>query len=294
MATACHYLGLGATLYAPATRADLIAILTRHKLPHLRSVIICTEDAIHDHELPVALDNVEQALPHCSKQGPAVFIRVRNAQVLKRVINMPGITHIEGIVWPKATPNNVPLLAELVADQPRLWVMPTLETADAFDRRRLETLREALRQLINPVLCLRIGGSDLLRLLNLKRPKAMTIYDTPLGAVIDDIVLTFAPAGYEIAAPVFEHLDSMTTLARETAIDVAHGLLSKTAIHPAQLPVIEAVYRVMPEDQELAKRILDPAASAVFQYAGQMCEPATHRRWAERLLLRTEIFGLLN
>jgi citrate lyase beta subunit len=122
----------------------------------------------------------------------------------------------------------------------------------------------------------------------------MTIYDTPLGTVIDDIVLTFAPAGYEIAAPVFDHLDSMATLVRETAIDVAHGLLSKTAIHPAQLPVIEAVYRVMPEDQELAKRILDPAASAVFQYAGQMCEPATHRRWAERLLLRTEIFGLLN
>lgn len=294
MPNVCHYLGLGATLYVPATRTDLLAILTREKLPHLRSLIICTEDAIHDHELFIALDNIEQALQYRLNNGLSVFIRARNAQVLKRLVNMPGIAHIEGIVWPKATPNNLPLMAELVANQPRLWVMPTIETVDAFNRRRLEALREGLTQLINPVLCLRIGGNDLLSLLGLKRPKAMTIYDTPLRTVIDDIVLTFAPAGYEIAAPVFDHLDSMATLARETAIDVAHGLLSKTAIHPVQLPVIEALYRVMPEDQELAKRILDPAASAVFQYAGQMCEPATHRRWAERLLLRTEIFGLLN
>lgn len=294
MPTACHYLGLGATLYVPATRPDLTDILIREKLPWLRSVIICTEDAIHDHELTIALDNIAHALQHCSKPGPAVFVRVRNAQVLKRVLSMLGVNRIDGIVWPKATPDNIPFLAEIVADQPRLWVMPTLETVDAFDRRRLEAIREALTQLINPVLCLRIGGNDLLSLLCLKRPKAMTIYDTPLGTVIDDIVLTFAPAGYEIAAPVFDHLDSMETLARETALDVAHGLLSKTAIHPAQVPVIEAVYRVMPEDQELAKRILDPAASAVFQYAKQMCEPATHRRWAERLLLRTEIFGLLS
>jgi citrate lyase beta subunit len=294
MPTLCHYLALGATLYVPATRPDLLSILTGEKLAHLRSVIVCTEDAIHDHELPVALNNIEQALQHGANRSPTVFIRVRNAEVLTRLVNMPGIAHIDGIVWPKATPDNLPILAEVVADQPRLWIMPTLETIDAFDRRRLEALRMALEKLTNPVLCLRIGGNDLLSLLGLKRPKAMTIYDTPLGAVIDDIVLTFAPAGYEIAAPVFEHLDSMDTLARETAIDVAHGLLSKTAIHPAQLSVIEEVYRVIPTDQELAKRILDPAALAVFQYAGQMCEPATHRRWAERLLLRAEIFGLLN
>lgn len=287
----CHYLGLGATLYVPATRPDLVSVLTLAKVPELRSVIVCTEDAIHEHELAAALSNVEAALAYCPSDGLAVFIRARNPTVLKQLVRMPGIDRIDGFVLPKITVENLPWFAEGAAHIPELWLMPTLETVDVFDRYRLDALRKGLAQLANPVLCLRIGGNDLLGLLSLKRPKSLTIYDTPIGTVINEIVLTFGVAGYDIVAPAFEHLDSMDTLAREVELDIAHGLLSKTAIHPAQLPIIEAAYRVPPQDQELAKRILDPGASAVFQYGGQMCEPATHRRWAKRLLLRAEIFG---
>lgn len=290
-ASPCHYLSLGATLYLPAIRSDLASVLTLQKLPQLRSAIICTEDAIHAHELPAALSNLERVLACCADYPLAVFIRARNPAVLNRLVRMPGIDRIDGFVLPKVTLENLPLFAEVAAHIPQLWVMPTLETADVFDRYRLDTLRKALEQLVNPVLCLRIGGNDLLGLLRLKRPKSLTIYDTPIGTVIKDIVLTFGAAGYDIVAPAFEHLDSMATLAREVELDMAHGLLSKTVIHPTQIPIIENAYRVRPEDYELAKRILDPKALAVFQYGGQMCEPATHRRWAKRLLLRAEIFG---
>ena len=183
-----------------------------------------------------------------------------------------------------------PRYAELAARWPALALMPTLETAIAFDRRALERLRERLLEAGNPIVCLRIGGNDLLQCLGLKRPKNLTLYDTPLRAVVNDLVLTFRPAGLALSSPVFEHLDSPQTLARELELDLAHGLLAKTAIHPAQIPVIEAAYRVCSQERELAERILAPDAPAVFQMHGQMVEPATHNRWAEQLLLRAQVY----
>jgi citrate lyase beta subunit len=206
---------------------------------------------------------------------------------------MNGMESIDGWVLPKVTPKNLPAFAETAARLPHLLVMPTIETEVAFDRRHLCRLRNSLERLLNPVLCLRVGGNDLLSRLGLKRPKHMTLYDTPLRNVINDIILTFRPAGYEIASPVFEHMDSPVTLKREVEMDVVHGLLAKTAIHPTQIAVIEETYRVSRQEREMAERILAPNARAVFQYAGQMCEPATHRPWAERLLLRAELFGML-
>jgi citrate lyase beta subunit len=287
-----HYLALGATLYMPATRMDLTEILSLEKLPGLRSVVVCTEDAIHEHELPAALANLEWTLDRLLPCPILRFIRPRNVAVLTQLVRMPGIETIDGIVLPKVTPQNLPAFAEAASRVPSLQLMPTIETEVAFDRRRLVALCDALQQAVNPILCLRIGGSDLLSLLGLKRPKGLTLYDTPLRNVVNDIILTFRPAGYDISAPVFEHVDSPATLEREVELDIVHGLLAKTAIHPTQIAVIERAYRVSRQDREMAERILDPGAQAVFQHQGQLCEPATHRRWAERLLLRSELFGL--
>jgi citrate lyase beta subunit len=287
-----HYLALGATLYMPATRGDLPEILRLEKLPHLRSVVACTEDAIHDRDLPAALANLERVLEQCRHRHVPFFIRPRNVMVLSRLLAMAGSENIDGVVLPKVTAENLLAYADVASRAPALRLLPTLETEDAFERRRLERLRAALEQVTNPILCLRIGGNDLLRLLGLKRPKYLTLYDTPLHSVLNDMILTFSPAGYEIAATAFEHLDSPDTLAREVELDMAHGLLSKTAIHPMQIPIIEQAYRVSQEDRDMAEKILDPQAQAVFKHGGQMCEPVIHRRWAERLLLRAELFGV--
>jgi citrate lyase beta subunit len=75
-------------------------------------------------------------------------------------------------------------------------------------------------------------------------------------------------------------------------LDIVHGLLAKTAIHPTQIPVIEAVYRVCQRDMDLAKEVLKERAPAVFKLNSQMVEPATHRAWAEQLLLQAELYGM--
>lgn len=286
-----RYMQLGATLYMAATRDDLMPLLNQAKLPGLRSLAVCTEDAVPQSQLGQALGQLEAVLERLQPVSLMRFVRPRNPEVLARILRMPGATGIDGLVLPKVDEANLPAYAELAARMPHLLLMPTVETDIAFDRGRLERLRDALGDLPNPVLCLRIGGNDLLQLLRLKRPKHLTAYDTPLRAVINDMITVFRPAGFELCAPVFEHLDSQQTLEREIEMDLVHGLWSKTAIHPTQVGLIEAAYRVSHEEHELATRILHHDASAVFLLNGQMCEPATHCGWATRILERAEIYG---
>jgi citrate lyase beta subunit len=91
---------------------------------------------------------------------------------------------------------------------------------------------------------------------------------------------------------VFELLDRPRLLAREVRRDLACGLFGKTAVHPAQVPVIEACYAVRAEELEAAERILDASAPAVFRLHGAMCEPATHRGWATAVRERARLYGV--
>ncbi|HET8700721.1 MAG TPA: HpcH/HpaI aldolase/citrate lyase family protein [Nitrococcus sp.] len=287
-----HYMGLGATLYMPATRADLVPLLNQEKLPGLRSLVVCTEDTVPEREVGAALGNLDATLEQLAPAPLMRFVRPRNSKVLHEIVRMPGIGAIDGLVLPKVDETNIFTYAEAAAKVPWLTLMPTIETEVAFDRGRLERLRALLAQLGNPVLCVRIGGNDLLQLLGLKRPKHMMIYDTPLRTVINDMIVVFRPAGYELSSPVFEHLDHWQTLRREVEMDIVYGLWSKTAIHPTQVGMIEAAYRVSEGEYAMAEKILAENAPAVFKMNGQMCEPTTHRGWATRIRKRAELYGV--
>lgn len=286
-----RYMALGASLYLPATRPDLGRALRQEGLPRLRSVIVCTEDAVHERDLGAALDNLRQTLPEL---GPAPlwrFVRPRSPKVLDEIIRMDGLAQIAGLVLPKIDEESLPRYAEITARCPRLLLMPTLETEIVFSRRRLEHLCGQLAGLDNRILCLRIGGNDILHRLGLKRPKEVTLYETPLRAIINDLIITFRPAGFDLSSPVFEHIDSPQVLRAEVLLDIVHGLWSKTAIHPTQVATIEDEYRVSSGDLELAREILAADAPAVFLSHGQMVEPSTHSHWAERVLERAAIYG---
>lgn len=285
---------LGASLYVPATRPDLAAIAGGRKLPDLRSVIFCTEDSVHERDLEAALDCLAALLPEL-EPGPLLrFIRPRNPAVLRRLLRMDGIERVQGFALPKLDPHTLGDWLRVWDDSYGHYVLPILETAEAFDRRRMELLRDRLEDsgLSDRVLCLRIGGNDLLNLLGIRRARGATIYDTPLRGVIADLVCTFHPAGYRLSAPVFDYLDTPGVLAREVEADLQHGLVGKTAIHPSQIPVIEACYRAPHEDYDMASVVLAADAAAVFRLRDAFCEPATHRRWAEGVLERARVFGV--
>ncbi|TXH70692.1 MAG: citrate lyase, partial [Thiothrix sp.] len=76
---------LGATLYMPATRSDLLELILQQKIPDLRSLVICLEDAIAEHEVQAALLNLYACLEVIYQTGrrvqPLVFVRPRHASM---------------------------------------------------------------------------------------------------------------------------------------------------------------------------------------------------------------------
>ncbi len=284
---------LGASLYVPATHPQLCAIAAGQKLAQLRSVIFCTEDAVHARDLQSALANLAVALQAlCPDPQRQRFVRVRSPEVLQQLLALPGIGRIDGFVLPKATAANLPdYLRLLTTTQHSL--MPTLESVEVFDDQELQRLRQLLLQPAwrARILLLRIGGNDLLNLLGLRRQRGHTLYETPVGSVIARLVTTFKPHGFLLSAPVFEYLDDDATLEREVRQDLLHGLTGKTAIHPDQVPRIERHYSARHSDLAAARRILDPDAAGVFQFDNAMCEPTTHRNWALSVVQAEQHYG---
>src|SRR4051812_33196395 len=81
---------LGATLYAPGTRGDLVAVALRQAALGVTSMVFCLEDAIADDEVAVAEGNVIASLRRLSSvaadQRPMVFVRVRDEAQLNRIV----------------------------------------------------------------------------------------------------------------------------------------------------------------------------------------------------------------
>ena len=277
---------LGAPLYMPGNRRDILEIANGEKYPWLRAMIFCTEDAV----LQADVDSCVRHLGLCLQGFKNTtqqyrFIRVRNPDVLGRLLALPDIDKIDGFVLPKFTEDVFNDYLDQLRDT-TFKVMPTLETKEVFNVNAMTKLCQGLLQsdMAENVLMLRIGGNDLMNLLGLRRERASTIYETPLGHIIAQLVTIFKPYGFSLSAPVFEYLDDPHTLLREMKMDLAYGLIGKTAIHPTQVPMIE--------DYEMALSLSDLDAPAVFRMHDAMCEVATHQQWATQILSRQQCYGL--
>lgn len=284
---------LGASLYMPAHRLDLMDCANGDKLQALRSMIFCTEDAVSHSELDSSLRHLGLCLqgfretPHRFR-----FIRARNPEILARLLALPDIEKIDGFVLPKFNETNFHAYFDQLQGTD-FKVMPTLETKDVFDVGAMTELRQGLEQdaVFARIFMLRIGGNDLMNILGIRRPRSMTLYETPLGHVIAQLATVFKPYGFSLSAPVFEYLDDSVTLQKEIRLDLAHGLTGKTAIHPTQVPVIEAMYSVDSGDYEMALALIRKSSPAVFRMHDAMCELATHQQWGQDIIDRQRCYG---
>lgn len=180
------------------------------------------------------------------------------------------------------------------------------------------------------VLALRLGVTDLCSAYGLRRAPDMTAYDVQLVAsVIGDVVNMLGRAdgtGFTITGPVWEYFkphermfkpqlrispfssgraESLRTaliehhmdgLLREIELDRANGLQGKTCIHPSHVAPVHALSVVSHEEFSDAVDILEPqrCGGGVLRssYTNKMNEVKPHRAWAERTLLRAEVFGV--
>lgn len=214
----------------------------------------------------------------------------------------------------------------------RLLAMPVIETRDALYRETRTAVLTDIARLLDErreqVLAVRLGGTDLCAAYGLRRPRELTIYDLHLVAsLIADVVNVFGRAdgtGFVVTGPVWEYFsagerlfkpqlreapfvehsaemlrkqlitDSLDGFIREVTLDQANGLTGKTVIHPSHVAAVHALSVVSHEQFADATDILGvPAGGAMASsYANKMNEAKPHRAWAERTLLRAEVFGV--
>ena len=289
---------LGATLYMPATRPDILDVVLGEKIQGLRSLVVCLEDAVAETDVQQGLNNLKNLLLGIEARGgrlsngPILFVRPRDAAMAAVLNDWSLMRHVDGFVVPKLSLGNIRQWQQAVT-RADLMLMPTLETPDVFVPNAMVELRSAMLELLpERIIALRIGGNDLMGCLGLRRPQAMTLYSTPMSYVIPMLCGIMVSAGFALTAPVFEQLNAPHLLDQELALDMAHGLVGKTAIHPSQIAVIHRALQVTLEDLNSARHILNEAAPAVFKFNDAMCEPATHYKWAQTIIERAHWQGV--
>ncbi|MER5543078.1 HpcH/HpaI aldolase/citrate lyase family protein [Streptomyces sp. NPDC002589] len=252
--------------------------------------------------------------------GPSV--RLLSGFVLPKFTEERGIPFLEALTVAEADSGRR-LFAMPVLESPEL-----LYRESRVDT--LEGIARAVDKFRDRVLALRLGVTDFCSSYGLRRAPDMTAYDVQVVAsVIADVVNMLGRAdgtGFTVTGPVWEYFrvsermfkpqlrqspflevqavelrerlieHAMDGLLREISLDQANGLLGKTCIHPSHVLPVHALSVVSHEEYSDAQDILRPerGGGGVLRsaYTNKMNEVKPHRAWAERTLLRAEVFGV--
>lgn len=194
-------------------------------------------------------------------------------------------------------------------------------------------IKKLLDQYRNLVLNVRMGATDFSGLFGLRRNKDMTIYDIRvIESCITDIINVFTRPGsdYVIPGPVWEFYSServlkpqlrhgvfvdhlgkagepireniiggyIDGLIHEIILDKANGLIGKTIIHPSHIKPVQALCVVTHEEYMDACSIINSNNGDIgviaSQYGNKMNEIKPHMRWAQKIMIKSKIYGVFN
>ena len=299
---------VGGLLYMPAFQKNIVQKILGKKLPHLTSAAFCLEDSIRDESLKAAETSLKFILQELenAEDLPLIFVRIRSPQHLKTFHDKIGSRSkiLTGYILPKFDLRNAEEFIK-ISRQINLYIMPTLEServANLSTRRaELIELKNLLDAVKNLVLNVRVGVNDFCNLYGLRRNANQTIYD--LGIVRDimiDILNVFAK-DFVVAGSVWNYFSGdlwAQGLRREISLDRANGFIGKSAIHPAQLPIIFNSMKVSRADFDDANILLDwkSETHGVIKSSdgSRMNEIKCHLNWARRIKILAEIYGVDN
>lgn len=213
--------GLGATLYMPATRSTLAEDFAKLAAAGVVSMVACLEDAITDAEVDAAEQNViAQLAQPMPAPRPLVFVRVRTPEQIDRIAAAlpPGNDLLAGFVLPKFNDRTGAAFLEAVRAAGEtcgrtLLAMPVLESPElAYAESRISMLmqtRDLLEKFADVTLAVRLGATDLAATYGLRRSRDHTVYDIQLlAAMIGDVVNVFGRAdefNLVVTGPVWEY-----------------------------------------------------------------------------------------
>lgn len=249
-------------------------------------------------------------------------VRLLSGFVFPKFTRERGVPFLEALTKAEAYAGRQ-LFAMPVLESPELLHLETRRDA-------LQGIAETVGAHRDRILALRLGVTDFCSAYGLRRAPDMTAYDVGIVAdVIADVINVLGRAdgtGFTVTGPVWEYFprqermfkpqlrrspfqenraDELRTaliahdldgLLREIELDRANGLLGKTCIHPSHVAPVHALSVVSHEQFSDARDILRPESNGggVLRsaYTNKMNEVKPHRAWAERTLLRAEVFGV--
>ncbi|MCB2291456.1 HpcH/HpaI aldolase/citrate lyase family protein [Clostridium sp. CS001] len=310
---------LGACLYMPATRQNLLKDILSSKNMGAHTITICIEDSVSSNQVVQAESNIISLFKsiailledNCSfaHSLPLIFIRVRNINQFQMLLKKSPLMGLCGFIFPKFDTElgekYFSILKEYnISNKRTLYGMPILESPSIIHKEtridELIKIKHILDGYKDYVLNIRIGGTDFSGLYSLRRSKDFTIYNIAVVSdCISDIINVFKRDGYVISGVVYEYYSKFldldnNILIKETLLDRANGLTGKTVIHPTQVTIVNSLMIVSKEDYIDACNILNSPLNGVIKsdYSNKMNEIKPHEKWAREILLRAKIMGV--
>lgn len=314
---------VGGLLYTPGNHNNIALDIINKRYTCLKSIAFCLEDAVMDNnmiQVEEQLINTISSIYEACLKGiietndiPLIFIRVRSALQMKEVAykckDFADI--ITGFILPKFSQSNAYDYQEELyhinknQQNKKFYIMPIIESKCAIDigsrNEMLYTVKSIIDEMKEDVLNVRVGGNDFCNHFGLRRNKDQTIYD--MGVIkhaLIDILNVFA-RDYVVSGPVFEYFGQSDSswidgFLRELKLDKLNGFTGKTSIHPTQLPYIQKNLMVDYEDYADADSILnwtsETQAVQKSPYSNRMNEKKVHERWAQKIMMLSQIYGV--
>lgn len=212
--------------------------------------------------------------------------------------------------------------------------MPIIESESIanvlFRLSELGALRELANKFHDVILCFRVGATDISAFYGIRRSKDFTIYQSqllsnPLIDVVSVLSDSLNENSFYVSGAVWEHfsnkdrlfkpqlraspfekresnklrtkllLDDMDGLIREVELDKINGFFGKTVIHPSHIALVNSLYVVPYEEYQDALDVLSRETGVgTSENHDKMNESAPHRNWAEKIMLRAQIYGVYN
>ncbi len=312
------YYSVGPLLYCPADHTGIAASLIRERFGTRYSLALCLEDTIADdhveaaeRQLAFTLETLQKAASEKPFFLPKLFVRVRNPQQIPRLLDrLKGASFLlTGFILPKFSAENAAAYMDAVlranqnAKKP-FYLMPILEDPALVDLRTRHELLYHLKDLLAPmqelVLNIRVGGNDLCHVFGFRRGPAESIHSlAAISGIFSDIITVFG-TDYVVSGPVWEYYSGKhwkKGLKKELKEDRLCGFTGKTVIHPRQIELVNEAYKVSAKDLADAQAILGWDKNAPRLVSGctsreRMNEYKVHSRWAKRILLLSEAYGV--
>lgn len=237
-------------LYVPGTRPDMLAKACDRGAD---AVVADLEDGVAAQKKDDARNNVAEWLSSNPAGTSQLWVRINAEPELMGadLAVLHEFKSVTGVFYPKAMPESLEALAERLPSH--LHIVPLIETAEGVVR-----LADIAR--VPGVARLGIGEADLIAQLGMD-PSSDRAELMPIRV---QVVVASAGAGLEQpVGPVSTDLGDLDQLEASTEALRRMGFGARTAIHPAQLPVINRVFTPSRAEAERARRLLEEAAQAM-------------------------------